>query len=212
MSLTLTEKSQGTFELAPAGTSVARCYRLVDMGTHKITWQGKEKTARKLLISFELLDDDNRMSDGRPFSVSKRFTASLNEKAALRAFLESWRGKAYTAADLEGVDLRKVLGAYCLLGIVHAEKDGSTYANISSVLPLPKAMPKPAPVNDILVFDFDDPQADVVYATLSESLQKQIADSPEWKARTAKPAPAEKPADDGAQPSGFQSMDDDIPW
>ena len=77
--------------------------------------------------------------------ISKTYTASMHEKAALSKDLESWRGRAFTDEERDGFDLKKVLGQPCLLNVIHENKGGTVYANIASVSPVPKGMPvKPA--------------------------------------------------------------------
>lgn len=184
MGLTVSEGA-GSFELAPAGTHPARCYRITDMGTQSTDYQGETKHQRKVLIGFELLGDE-RMSDGRPFSINKRYTASLHEKAQLRKDLAAWRGRDFTPDELKGFELPKVLGAFVLLNLIHVEKNGKDYCNIASIMPLPKSMPKPEGVNELLTFDLEKfDQA--AFVQLSPGLQEKITASPEFKPLPANP-------------------------
>lgn len=184
--------SGGSFEKAPVGVHVARCYRVIDLGTQETNWQGQAKKAHKCLIGWELLGDA-RMSDGRPFSVSQRYTVSLHPKSQLRQHLEAWRGRPFTPEEEARFDLSKVLGAYCLLNIVH---DGE-YANIASIMPLVAGMAKPDPVNAEFSFDLDNPDMHT-FNTFSDGLKATIQKSPEWKASQGQGnhSPAFDPADD----------------
>jgi hypothetical protein len=202
-----------TFETAPAGVYPARLYRLIDLGTQAGDYQGKPTKARKLLLSFELLGED-RMTDGKPFSISRRFTASLSDKAALRAFINQWRGKALNDEEVKAFDMSKMLGAYGFLNLVEASKDGKTYTNIASISTIPKGMPKPKGVNALQLFDMGKPDWNV-YDTLGERLQEQIAASPEYQAlqgwgepQAANTAPR-KPT---AAPADTAEFGDDIPF
>ena len=186
MSLTISENTTTDYTPPEAGTFAARCASLIDLGTQTSVWEGEEKRAHKVLISFEVLDTDNRRSDGSPHLVSKRFTASLHAKAGLRKFLESWRGRPFTAEELAGFDLKAVVGLTCLVGIVHEAKGDKVYANLSSVMKLPKGMP--APAGEIVPVSFDMAAPDwQVFAGLSSRLQAQIAESPEFIALPNKP-------------------------
>lgn len=215
MSLTISENTTTDYTPPEAGTFAARCASLIDLGTQTSVWEGEEKRAHKVLISFEVLDTDNRRSDGSPHLVSKRFTASLHPKAGLRKFLESWRGRPFTAEELAGFDLKAVVGLTCLVGIVHEAKGDKVYANLSSVMKLPKGMP--APAGEIVPVSFDMAAPDwQVFAGLSSRLQAQIAESPEFIALPNKPrtvalgaapaatAAATRPAT--AQPAPAQAM------
>lgn len=101
----------------------------VDLGQLETPWGPKHKVS--LIFELETTDEE-----GRHFIVGKRFTRSLNEKAALRKFLEKWKGSKYTPAELSvGVDLENLIGMSATLFIVHNETEERTYANLESVLP-----------------------------------------------------------------------------
>lgn len=176
MSLVLPVESGGDFELAPADTHVATCYRVIDLGTQKVEFQGEAKFQHKIMISWEL---DVLMADGRPFSIHKRYTFSSHEKANLRQDLESWRGVPFTPEDMGKFKLANLLGKSCLIGIVHTTKNGKTYANISSIMKLPKGMTPPALVNELLEFDLGEFNQEV-FDKLSNGLKETIRLSPEY--------------------------------
>jgi hypothetical protein len=101
----------------------------VDLGDLETPWGPKHKVS----LIFELQETSE---EGDHFIVGKRFTKSLNEKAALRKFLEKWRGEKYSPSELQqGVDLENLLGLNATLFIVHNETEERTYANIESILP-----------------------------------------------------------------------------
>lgn len=202
MSLTVSEADTGaTYRPCPAGTWPARCVQLVDLGTQQSTFEGQTRTARKVLVGFEVCDPEARRDDGAPFVVSKRFTLSLHEKSALRAFLQSWRGKPFTPEELRGFDLTTLLGVPCLLGVVNVEKDGRTYANISSCMRVPKNMPAPAGELEPAHFDLSNPNW-VQFELLPDRIRQQIEASPEFaQAAAGRPqrvvvpaAPTDSPA------------------
>jgi hypothetical protein len=175
MSLTATDKGNAEFEMTPEGSYVARCYKIIDMGTQTTTGQYGIKDQHKVMVSWELLDDP-KMQDGRPFSVSQFYTVSLHEKAKLRADLEAWRGKKFTAKELEGFDLGSVIGAYCMIQVVHDET--GKYANVQAIMSYKGE--KPAPVNPNVVFDIDNPDMDIFNA-LSDNMKAKITSAPEWR-------------------------------
>ena len=176
MALVLPAESQGEFEIPPADTHVATCYRIVDLGTQKIEWQGEVKFQHKIMLSWEL---DAKMKDGRPFSIHKRYTYSSHKKSTFRQDLEAWRGVPFSQEDMGKFKLSNLLGKSCLIGIVHTKKDGETYSNISSIMKLPKGMTPPALVNPLVEFDLDEFNLDI-YHSLSQNLQNTIAKSPEY--------------------------------
>ena len=204
-------KPASNYTPPPAGMHVARCYRLIDLGTQPKSYQGQPKgEARKIMASWELLGDE-RMEDGKPFTISKSWFLSMHEKASLRKDLESWRGKAFTAEEENSFDVAKLLGAYCLLNIVQeAGQDGQVYTKIKAITPMLKGMPKPEPVNQNFIFDADDPDMEA-FSKFSDKMKETINNCREWRARRAGGKPATT-ATAPAQGSGFDDMDDDIPF
>ena len=60
--------------------------------------------ARKIMASWELLGED-RMDDGKPFTMSKSWFLSMHEKATLRKDLESWRGRPFSLEEESSFDV-----------------------------------------------------------------------------------------------------------
>lgn len=180
---TLPKPSENTFELPPAGTFPAVCTRIIDLGTQQTTYKGQPKTQHKIMLSWELVDDDAKMTDGRRFMVSQRYTWSMSEKATLRKHLEAWRGKPFVDADFgpEGFNLKNVLGKACLLQIVREESGGKDYANIAALVKLPKGTPEPKPEGDLVYLWLDPDLFDRdVFGKLSDYMQETIKKSPEY--------------------------------
>ena len=202
-------KPESNFTPPPQGMHIARCFRLIDLGTQPKTFQGQHKgEARKITVGWELLGED-RMQDGRPFTISKSYFLSLHEKASLRKDLESWRGRPFTAEEEAGFDVSKLLGAYCMLNIIQEQgQDGNEYTKISAITPLMKGLQKPDPVSDFFVFDMDAPDM-AAFEKFSDKMKEIIRNSREWKARQS----GAKPGTMAAAPAGgVADMDDDIPF
>lgn len=191
----------GDFTPAPIGTHVARCVKIIDIGTQKGEYQGKVTIRRQCVIGWELPDElmPDGESAGKPFVVSKFYTASLGEKANLRKDLESWRGRSFTEAELAGFDSKNILGKPCLVTVIHTDKGKSRVASVTSV---PKGMNVPAQVNTSVYFSLDDFDP-AVLESLTDGFKKMIQVSPEYQQATqAKPAGRTALAD----------MEDDIPF
>ncbi len=173
----------GEFELAPAGTHLAVCYRVIDLGTQETVWEGQTKHAHKVLVCWELSDE--KMADGRPFIVQKRYTWSMHEKATLRKDLEAWRGVGFVEKDFKpgGFDIKNILGKACVLSVVHTESNnGKTYANVASVGKLMKGQTAPAQINpSVYLWLHRDRWDSAVYASLSDGVKSTIAKSPEYQ-------------------------------
>ena len=150
----ITAKADSNFVSAPIGMHLARCYRVIDLGTQKTSYKGTEKFLHKIMIQFEIWSEDEdgkpTLTDkGEPMSISKNYTLSLSDKAALRRDLKTWRGREFTSEELKGFELKNILGAWAMLSIVKsAGDDGKEYTNIEAVMSVPKAVkdagfPKP---------------------------------------------------------------------
>jgi hypothetical protein len=214
MSMFLPQPTEGgSFTPPPAGTHPAICYRFIDLGTQKSEYEGQAKQQRKVLISWEITDPELLTEEGEPFTISSRYTWSMHEKSTLRKTLESWRGTPFISTDFGegGFDVKRLLGAPCLLSILHTEKAGKTYANITGVMKMPKGMPVSSQRNKAVFLTLEPAGFDRdVFLTLGDKLQEQIKASPEYQA-LVKPQQQEyhAPHFDPTDP-GFGA--DDIPF
>ena len=114
----------GTYTPAPEGSHDAVFCDVVDLGMVDGTY-GKKHLVQ---VVWQLAV---KMEDGRPFTVSRRYGLSLHEKAALYKDLKSYAKKAPPA----NLDLETLIGKPCTVLVVHAERDGSTFANVQALLP-----------------------------------------------------------------------------
>jgi hypothetical protein len=208
MKMYMPQNSGGDFETTPAGTHVARCYRVVDLGTQQVEWQGQMKHQRKVMLSWELPGE--LMEDGRPFSAHQRYTFSSSEKSHFRKHLESWRGLAFKDEDFGegGFDIRNLLGVPCMLSIVHTTKSDKTYANVAGVMKLPKGMDAPQLANETLFLSLAPGEFDeAAFEKLSDNIKDTVRKSPEYQEIANGDIPAATSPDDyGAD------LDDEIPF
>lgn len=118
-------------ELPDADLHNAVCAFAFDLGQYPDPRYGK--VSHKVILAWEL---EQKMSDGRPFMLSREYTLSLFEKALLFKHLTSWKGAPLSALELKGLDLESLVGKACRLMVIHHQaSNGKTYANIDSVLP-----------------------------------------------------------------------------
>jgi hypothetical protein len=185
------------YKQAPIGNHVARCIRLIDLGTQHGEYQGQPNTRNQVLITWELCNEP--MDDGKPFTVSHFYTNSLNEKATMRAHLEAWRGRQFTEAECRGFDLNNILGKPCMLTVIANEKGKS---KVSAVAAMPKGLKAPEPVNPVSAFwieEWDQAAFDAIPKGIREIIEK----SDEYKARQG----------NDSKPTGnFDDMQDERPW
>lgn len=140
------------------------CYSVVDLGTQQGEWKGNTIEQRQVLITFELPDcridipdkNDENKTLNLPRAISKRYTLSLGEKANLRKDLESWRGQKFTEKELDGWDLKRLLGVNANVQVLHKVKEDKTYANIATITKLMKGVEGKDAENPLVFFSFDD--------------------------------------------------------
>lgn len=201
----IAENKGGDFVLMPAGNHLARCYAMIEIGTIKEEsgiYAGKEQ--HKVRITWETPHECHDFGKGmQPFSISKEFTLSMNEKATLRKMLESWRGKSFTDEEANRFDITKLLGVPCMINVIHkTSAKGSTYPDISSIATLPKGFEAPAQINPNFVLSFDNWNQSI-FDGLPDFIKTKIKSSKEYAAMTM-PGHAEMPQS--------SSESDDLPF
>lgn len=131
---------ESKFTPAPEGLHQAVCVDVVDLGLKETQWGEKHKVEIRWQLEAENTDTGER------FVVRAWYTLSLSEKAKLRQQLETWRGRKFSAEELKGFDLEKLIGANCQLQIVHNLSDeGKVYANVQAIVAHNPKVPKIAP-------------------------------------------------------------------
>lgn len=171
-------KEGGDYKPHPEGIYVAVCNDVIDLGMVETEFQGQKRVVPKVKLSFET---ELKSDDGKPFTISKNFTASLHPKAKLAEFLGKWRGKPVLPG--ETIDLGKLIGACCTLVISHQQNMvGKTYAAIDAVS---------KPTKKLALSGTYDPTA----------ARQRIAD---WKAKSLQTATATAPQTAYTQPSRRQ--------
>lgn len=190
---------ESRFENAPAGAYVARCYRVIDLGTQTFAVKGETKRAHQVLISWEL---GKAMADGKPYTIGEKYTLSLNEKAKLSAVLEGWRGRKFTEVERAGFDLKNILGKVCFLNVVHVQRGEKTYANVASVMPLPDGVPSPTPVNEVVFYSIEEHHTNIPDG-LGNHYTEMIKKSPEYQRSSSAAAQSSEVMGD---------LDDEIPF
>jgi hypothetical protein len=202
------------YEPIAAGTYVARCYSMVHLGTIKESYMGEEKYVNKVRLTFELpteLKVFKEENGEQPQVISKEFTLSLGDKSNLRAFLNSWRGKALTEDECKSFDIAVLAGKACTLSIIHktSKASGKTYAEIASIGGVMKGMDVPAIMNPEMVFsvnNFDQ----VAFDSFPDFIKEKIESSNEYQ-QILKSGPANLSQEPEVQASDLID-EDDLPW
>lgn len=184
MSITATNEGVGNFQPLDAGTYPARCISMVHVGTVVEQIMGMEKTLNKVWISWEIPTELKEFKQGegeKPYVISREFTLSMHEKATLRKFLESWRGKHFTDDEAKSFDITKLLGIACMISVTHkTSASGKTFAEISNVSPVMKGFTVPNQFNPSIELNYDN-FVNELFQRLPEFIRKKIESSVEYK-------------------------------
>jgi len=138
----IVREPESKFTPAPEGLWPGVCVDVIERPQQQTPYGVKDKIEVRWQI------DEANPDTGKRFEVRAWFTASLNEKAKLRQTLETWRAKKFTADELRGFDVEKLIGVNCQIQIVHNQGDeGKVYANVQAVVPAPRGAVRLSPLD-----------------------------------------------------------------
>jgi len=208
MSLIISESGGGKYperKPLPAGAYTAVLDLVCDLGVQPSPG-GQFAPKRTVLLRFQIPSERIEITkDGQtkslPAVISRTLGLSLNEKATLRQLLQSWRGRSFTAEELKAFDLSKILGKPAFINVTHSVKGDRTYANLTSIMPLPKGMPAPELEGEALIYSTDNPDSEVfdrLAPWIQDKIANRILDIPKAApaAKAAAPAVVEEFKDD----------------
>jgi len=190
MSLKLNNQAKGgggvkqdTIEI---GTYPARLVRVIDLGLQaRKPYKGQEKPpAYMVSLTYELLDVFMLDAEGNEDETKPRWISediAIHHPSADLA-ISTKRAKALDPENDQGYDLSAMVGAPCMITVVHKESKGKTYANIGNVTTMraKDAAKAPELVNEPLVFDLDQPTLEK-FNEVPQWLQEKIKNNLEYK-------------------------------
>jgi hypothetical protein len=187
------KQTKTDFKPLEPGTYIARCIGMWDIGRQESTYDNQTIVRQQVILQWEVPDETS--DDGKPMTISAFYTASLHEKSNLYKTLIAWRGRNFTEQELAGFELETIVGAPCLLTVVHSD---AGRARVGAVAKLGKGMACGDAVHPLST----DPGAEI-----PEWVQKHIDNSVDNSPQTY------KPAETGDAPSGAEGeADDDLPF
>lgn len=191
MPFKVTDQGGEDFAPAPVGTHAAVCCSVFYVGMQKGSFNGQVSVKPKLVLQFLLPEEKNEKGD--PHVVSTFYTASLHKKAKLRADLEAWRARPFTAQELEGFEITKILAAPCMVTIAHnVNAEQKVRAKVAAVTACPKGMAKPVLLSPALYYAVDGPaEENCAWEKVPEWVQKVMGQRVQ---------PGNHDADDGHEP------------
>jgi len=152
---TVNNKAGGEdYELVPQGQWPAVLVGLFDIGTHDETFNGDTKTARKIVMAWQVFPDDHE-----PMTIVRDYTLSLAKKANLRGLVEGWKGTGLK--EDEEFDLSVLLGKPCNLTVIHEQSKSNperSFSRVKSATKPVRGQQMPEPTIKPLAWSVDDGQ------------------------------------------------------
>lgn len=177
------DKAKPTIPPVAPGTYTAICVASIDIGEQLHKFKDKSNYVNMMMFTFELVGEFIEV-DGKqePRLLSRKFTFSKSEKSGLRKFIESWQGRKFSNEEFGDFDTNDMVGKEAMLGIVL--NDTGEYANIDTIMGLPKGMSAGKPVSELIRFDME-PWSQEAFDKLPEWAQNRVKDSTQWQKQHA---------------------------
>jgi hypothetical protein len=196
-------------ELIPAGNYMARCYRMIEIGTVSETVMGTTKSLPKVRIGWELPTETKVFDQSKgeqPLVIDQEYNLFMNDKSNLRKMLESWRGQAFTDKEAEEFDITKLLGKPCMLNIIHkTSAKGNVYETISGVTAVPRSITVPPQIIKTTVLSYDNFD-EALFNSMPDFIKTKMQSSLEYAAMKNPHAKTFTDANDITEPL------DDLPF
>lgn len=174
--------------LPPAGTHMARCFSLIQIGSIKTEWAGEEKWLEKVRLGFELPTELHVFKEGeeaKPFTVSREFSLSMGDKSNLYPIVRGIVGDI--PEDVRHTfDVEELVGKTCLLTITHEESKNGKYALITTATPLVKGMTVPEAINVQRILTYEKWDKDY-FNSLPDFMKDKMKGSIQYKEKFGTP-------------------------
>ena len=171
--------------LAPSGTHIARCYKMIHVGTRSYEYNGDPKTKNSIWFYFELpteMRTFDKENGEQPLSINIEYNLTFYEAAKLFQHVNTWRGKTLTPQEIDDFEIDSLIGEPCMLSVIHnvSSKNGKTYANITGVSAMPKGIEAPEQINESFIWDYDTNFSIEAFNEFHPFFQDMIKQTPEW--------------------------------
>jgi hypothetical protein len=126
----MSDTSTSSWENPTLGLHGAVCVDVADLGLQMTSYGEKHQ----IQLTFSL--DQNKEEDGKPITINRKYTKSLNEKSAFRKNLKTWRGADLTAEEKAEFNTEMLIGAQAIVNIEEFQKDDKTPGTkVGAILP-----------------------------------------------------------------------------
>ena len=189
MALKVKDRAKPKLPPVEPGVYLAVCVGVIDLGEQ---YSEKFKNYRNEVQFVWELAGETVEVDGeqKPRQLSRTFSVAASKKSNLRGFLGGWNGVQYSDEQFQDLDLFGQAGRPCQLNVVL--NDTGEYANVDSVIPLPKGMPAPQAVSPTILWNMDE-WSDEKFSALPDWVQEKIKKSTQYQKDHTPPDPVDFP-------------------
>lgn len=159
------------------GVYMAVCVGVVDLGEQYSEMYKSYSNKVKFVwaLPSETIEIEGKTEERQ---LSREFSIATKKNSKLRTFLGGWNGKNYSDEEFVELDLFDQIGKACQLNVVL--NDTGEYANVDSIIPLPKGFPAPVSKTEFFTWDMDA-WDDAVFEKLPAWTQEQIKKSTQYQ-------------------------------
>ena len=177
MGLKIKDRARPKLPPVEPGVYIAVCVGVIDLGEQ---YSERFKNYKNEVQFVWELAGETVEVDGekKPRQLSRVFSVATSKKGNLRGFLSSWNGVSYSDEQFQELDLFGQVGKPCQLNVVL--NDTGEYANVDSVIPLPKGVPAPTTDTPPILWNMDE-WDDTRFAALPEWVQEKIRRSTQYQ-------------------------------
>lgn len=177
MSLKVKDRAKPKLPPVEPGVYIGICVGVIDLGEQ---YSEKFKNYRnEVQLVWELVGETVEVDgEQKPRPLSRSFSVATSKKSSLRGFISSWNGIQYSDEQFQELDLFEQAGKACQLNVVL--NDTGEYANIDSVIPLPKGMPAPTTETAPILWSMDE-WTDDGFEALPDWVQEKIKKSTQYQ-------------------------------
>ena len=171
---------------------MAVCVGVVDLGEQysEVYKSYSNKVKFVWALPGETIEIDGKTEERQ---LSREFSVATKKNSKLRTFLGGWNSKNYSDEEFMELDLFDQIGKACQLNVVL--NDTGEYANVDSIMPLPKGFTAPESKTAFFTWDMDI-WDDAVFEKLPAWTQDQIKKSTQYQKNHAPETVVEVKAQD----------------
>ena len=177
MALKIKDRAKPKTPPVEPGVYMAVCVGVVDLGEQYSEQYKNYSNKVKFIwaLPTETIEIDGKTEERQ---LSREFKVATKKNGKLRTFLSGWNSKNYSDEEFMELDMFEQVGKACQLNVVL--NDTGEYANVESVIPIPKGFPAPTTATAFFTWSMDD-WDDAAFEKLPAWTQEQIKKSTQYQ-------------------------------